>query len=91
MLKIKEDKNVIPKTVLFFIKGIKEELKKVCWSENEKDPIYVRLISQDIKYCYDAIRLVQKYMGTETWSCKMTHFYIDINKFNTYIWTFKRL
>ncbi len=90
MIKVNLKKNVFPTTVLYFIKEIKKSLKEKCWNSDLKDPEYVAIYSKDIEYCYDAIRLVEKFFTTENWSCKMSHFLRDCNDFRRYTWTFKR-
>ena len=84
------EKKDIPKANLFFIKKIKDELKKKCWSFDSMNGEYVCITTQDFSYCYDVIRLIEKYISDKKWVCKMICYRKGEKDFYNYTFEMKK-
>jgi hypothetical protein len=84
------EKRDIPKANLFFIKNIKDELKKKCWSFDNMRGECVYITTQDFSYCYDVVRLVEKHISDKRWICKMIYYCKSENGFYNYTFEMKK-
>lgn len=73
---------------LFFLRKIKEKLNAKGWSRALQKDDFVFINSTQYEYCWDCVRLIQKYLSDEKWECKMTH-YLKTNGVYSYTWSFR--
>jgi hypothetical protein len=84
------EKKDIPKANLFFIKKIKDELNKKCWSFDSVKGEYVYITTQDYAYCYDVVRLIEKHIANKIWVCKMIYYCKGEKGFYNYTFEMKK-
>lgn len=82
-------KKDIPKANLFFIKNIKDELKKKCWNFDNMRGECVHITTQDFSYCYDVVKLIEKHISDKKWICKMIYYCKSENGFYNYTFEMK--
>lgn len=83
------EKKDIPKANLFFIKNIKNELKKKCWSFDNMRGECVHITTQDFSYCYDVVKLIEKHISDKKWICKMIYYCKSEKGFYNYTFEMK--
>ena len=94
-----DDKNIlqintrkmIPSVVFFFLTEIEKRLKEKNFNKKKDVECTAIILSKEIGYNWDAIKIVQKHYSTEGWECKMSLFYkTEDKKYNIYTWSFER-
>ena len=81
----------IPKTVYFFLTEIDKRLKEKNFNKNKSNECIATVLSKDIIYNWDAIKIVQKHYSDNNWECKMNHYYrSDDKKYHIYTWVFNK-
>lgn len=68
------EKKDIPKASLFFIKTIKDELAKKCWTYDSHVGEYAYIATTKFSYSYDVIKLIEKRLSKGQWVCKMIYY-----------------
>lgn len=79
-----------PETSLFFLKKVKEELKKKCWNYNGVESEYVVIVTREYDYIFNVIKLIEKIYTKKGWTCKLTHFYRGTKEFKSFTFQFKK-
>lgn len=80
----KENTNIIEMSI-FLLKNINEKLKAKGWSRHLQKNDFVLINTNKYPYCWDVIKLIQKYLSDENWECKLTHY---LSRDNMYSYTF---
>ncbi len=78
----------IMKMTLFFAKKINEKLQAKGWNRSLLKDDFVFINTNEFGYCWDSIRLLQKYLSDDKWECRMTH-YVKAEGLYSYTFSFR--
>lgn len=84
-------RKLIPSIVYFFLIEINKRLEEKKFNKKKDNECTAIILSKDVGYNWDAIKVVQKHYSNDGWECKMTHYYkTEDKKYNIYTWSFER-
>lgn len=73
---------------LFFAKKINEKLEAKGWNRSLQKDDFVFINTDKYGYCWDSVRLLQKYFSDDKWECRMTH-YVKTEGLYSYTFSFR--